>query len=170
MDGPTDITLFPEVVFYMGLVEIKGDILDTDCKAIAHGVNCQGVMGSGVAKAISDKWPEVKYNYINYVKSHTGYPDSLLGISQEVVTSDNKLVYNLFTQQNYGRGKQVYLSYLNLTSAFSNMCDQLLDRNIDKIAMPKIGCGLAGGNWFDVKNMLTILASEEEVDIEVYYL
>ena len=45
---------------------IKGDIRDTDCKVIAHGVNCQGVMGSGVAKALYEKWPEVKKSYLKY--------------------------------------------------------------------------------------------------------
>ncbi len=34
---------------------IKGNLLDHD-GPIAHGVNCQGKMNSGVAKAIRDKY------------------------------------------------------------------------------------------------------------------
>ena len=35
----------------------KGDLLKTEIPYIAHGCNAQGVMGSGVAKVIREKWP-----------------------------------------------------------------------------------------------------------------
>lgn len=35
---------------------IKGDLLETDAPVIVHGCNCQGVMGSGVAKQIKEKY------------------------------------------------------------------------------------------------------------------
>ena len=28
---------------------VKGDLLKSDCQYIVHGVNCQGVMNSGIA-------------------------------------------------------------------------------------------------------------------------
>ena len=42
---------------------VKGDVTKSDCDIICHQVNCQGVMNSGVAKAIREKWPEVYDNY-----------------------------------------------------------------------------------------------------------
>ena len=39
---------------------IKGDLLEADVFAICHQVNCQNVMGAGLAKAIATKWPKVK--------------------------------------------------------------------------------------------------------------
>lgn len=41
----------------MPIKYIKGSLLDTDAKIIVHGCNCQGVMGSGVAK-------QLKKNYV----------------------------------------------------------------------------------------------------------
>ena len=38
---------------------VKGNLLDSDCDYICHQVNCQGVMGSGIAKQIRERWPEV---------------------------------------------------------------------------------------------------------------
>jgi hypothetical protein len=50
-------------IFLEGLIVmvkiVKGDLLKSDCQYIAHGVNCQGVMNSGIAKQIRDKYPEV---------------------------------------------------------------------------------------------------------------
>jgi O-acetyl-ADP-ribose deacetylase (regulator of RNase III) len=39
---------------------IQGDITETELDFIAHGVNCQNTMGSGVAKALFTKWIGVK--------------------------------------------------------------------------------------------------------------
>lgn len=39
---------------------IKGDIFQSSADVILHQVNCQGVMGSGVAKQVREKYPDVK--------------------------------------------------------------------------------------------------------------
>ena len=41
----------------MNIIYKKGDLLTTDADIIVHGCNCQGVMGSGVAKQIKEKFP-----------------------------------------------------------------------------------------------------------------
>ena len=45
---------------------VKGNLLDSNCDYICHQVNCQGVMNSGVAKQIREKWPEVYESYVNF--------------------------------------------------------------------------------------------------------
>ena len=49
-----------------------GDLLTAPQKCIAHQVNCQGVMGSGVARAIRNEYPKgtsKKYTkYVNFKK------------------------------------------------------------------------------------------------------
>ena len=39
---------------------VVGDLLDATEDIIVQQVNCRSVMGSGVAKAIYTRWPEVK--------------------------------------------------------------------------------------------------------------
>ena len=48
---------------------IQKDITTERHGLIIHGVNCQGVMGSGVALAIRNKWPVV---YDEYKKHRQG--------------------------------------------------------------------------------------------------
>lgn len=42
---------------------INDSILNTPLEYIAQGVNCQNKMGSGVAKVIYERYPEVKKQY-----------------------------------------------------------------------------------------------------------
>ena len=42
---------------------IDGDLFTTDARIIAHSVNCRGVMGSGVALQVHQKFPHVFFQY-----------------------------------------------------------------------------------------------------------
>ncbi|WP_370956757.1 hypothetical protein AB3239_10910 [Bacillus subtilis] len=42
---------------------VKGNILDASEDIIVQQVNCKGVMGAGLAKAILNKYPNVKKEY-----------------------------------------------------------------------------------------------------------
>ena len=137
-----------------------GDIRDTDCKVIAHGVNCQGVMGSGVAKALYEKYPEVKKQYIQFFKECPFNPDAILGARQLVECCD-KIIFNCFTQQNYGYDKQVYLNYQALKSVLERVYYYCDDKKINEIAIPKIGCGLAGGDWDQVEEIINEVFPED---------
>ena len=47
----------------MSVKYYNGDLLESGCDYICHQVNCQGVMGSGIAKSIREKWPVVFEKY-----------------------------------------------------------------------------------------------------------
>lgn len=84
---------------------IDGDLLNTQAKYICHQVNCKGRMGSGVAKQIRAKYPEV---YTAYVKEANA---DMLGIPQFVQCYDGKVIINMFAQQSYGYDGRQYTSY-----------------------------------------------------------
>lgn len=44
---------------------IKGNLFDTDAQIICHQCNCYGVMGSGVAKEVKQRYPNVFKDYRN---------------------------------------------------------------------------------------------------------
>lgn len=152
----------------MPVYDIKGNLLDTKAQFICHQVNCQGRMGSGVAKAIRDKWPIVYTEYRNRyeeVKNNidemcgrleNGGPDvseALLGTTQFVVVDNHKTVVNMFAQQYYGYDGKRYTSY----DAFWQ-CLNHIKEFVPKgksIAFPcKIGCGLGGANWNIIRTMI----------------
>lgn len=144
---------------------IVGDITETELKYIAHGVNCQNKMGSGVAKALYEKFPQVKSQYHTYC-APVGYKIELLGRVHKV-ESQGKVIYNLFTQLNFGYDGTRYVNYAAIASCFTKLKNQC---NIQEpIAIPKIGCGLAGGNWTFVEQLINDTVGDD-LEIWVYEL
>ena len=48
---------------------VKGDVLESREQIVAHGVNCTGHFGSGVAGAIKRKKPYIREQYLS-LKEH----------------------------------------------------------------------------------------------------
>lgn len=131
----------------------KQDITTIEGPAIIiHGVNCQGKMGSGVAKAISDKWPAVKEEYL---RSHDitfsgnridRIPCQLGDVEYIEANSINDIyVVNCYTQEFYGYDGKKYADLSAIRTCIDMVCRIYgYDRNIFS---PKIGCGLGGLDW-----------------------
>ena len=61
---------------------VEGDIFESDAGFIVHQVNCQGVMGSGVAKQVKDRFPLVFEEYMKWCTERNA--EDLLGCTQYV--------------------------------------------------------------------------------------
>lgn len=154
---------------------VIGNLLTSNCDYICHQVNCQGVMGSGIAKQIRDKWPWVYDYYRNRLDylGLIGVPcEEALGNVDIVLITDSepdRFVLNLYAQDNYGYNGLRYTSY----DAFA-MCLGQVSAIVPKghtIGFPKnIGCGLGGGNWKVIYALIEeILGKDYEVYIYEYF-
>ena len=124
----------------MKIEYIKGDLLQTEVNHIIHGCNSRGVMGSGVAKILREKYPQA---YKDYIFKYNNYGLELGSIIVSV-QDDGKVIHNAITQKDYGRdSSRVYVSYWAIAEAFRKINSQ----GIKEIALPKIGAGLANGDW-----------------------
>lgn len=141
---------------------VNGNLLDAKENIIMHQVNCQGVMGSGVAKQIKEKYPSVYAAYSSWCKEHNNNPHFLLGSMLPVATGeDGKIVLNLFAQEKYGRDK-CYTDYGAL-----RRCLQRVNFAYHgcSLALPYgMSCGLGGGDWRIVAKII----EEELKDCDVY--
>lgn len=162
---------------------VKGDILQTKAMYVLHGVNCQGVMGSGVAKAIREKWPKVFAEYQHMVETEMmkkdAHPYQLLGKFQEVQLDQSGLfadqhphtIVNLFTQENYGYDGRAYADLNAINSSLLDWSRSLpIVRGWYSAAIPKIGCGLGGCEWHDVKRIVDRVEEMTQVKFMVYEL
>ena len=139
----------------MTIIYKQGDMLAGPEKYILHGCNAQGVMGSGVALQIKQKWPEA-YEYYRYAYVNDGLE---LGVML-AVDCDDKTIIHCITQEFYGRDKnRVYVDYNAVKD-----CLRLVNHNFKgvDVAMPKIGCGLANGDW----NIVEQIINETMVDVQ----
>jgi len=130
-----------------------GNLLDAT-GIIVHGCNSHGVMGSGVALQISNKWPSVYETYYRRYLSE-GLP---LGSIDYTPVSTDVLVVNVITQKDYGRASKLYVSYDAIEASFIRINDLMMDHmqyKIPKVVnFPLIGCGLANGDWDIVSKII----------------
>lgn len=138
---------------------IKGNLIDLaeigKFDVIVHGCNCFHTMGAGIAKEISFRYPEV----LTVDKDYTtkGDKSKLGGFTFVRVKAPNKhgfIIINAYTQYHYGKpkkNKEGLVDYKAITEVF-----HLLSNNFQglRIGYPKIGAGLAGGNWRIIKTII----------------
>lgn len=129
---------------------IKGDLFLAPQTILAHGCNCLGGFGSGVAKTMAQKHPEAKKQYLKKFNS-VGWK---LGDVQ-YVKSNGKIIANCATQYDYGSPKDgtVYVDYEAIRTCMTKL-KKVCDENKLSVAIPKIGAGLAGGDWFLIENII----------------
>jgi O-acetyl-ADP-ribose deacetylase (regulator of RNase III) len=139
---------------------IKKDLImagiEGDIPAIMHQCNCQGVMGSGLAKQIKYKMPEAFEVYTNSTKRLGEYSN---------VLSNGCMVFNLYGQDRYGRDKR----YTNYAALFASIMRVIYKFDYTVYGIPaQIGCGLGGGNWLFVQDMLQDIEKIHDVEFYVY--
>ncbi len=129
---------------------ITKDILTVESGMIFSQVNCQKVMGAGLAKQIRDKWPIVFDEYIQFSNSwNTDF--ERLGQCNVVKVKEGLFVVNCFGQLHYGKDKHRYTDYAALNQIFRKLGR---DKK-DYIYFPYLfACGLAGGDWEIVSKMI----------------
>ena len=141
-----------------------GDLLKSDCNMICHQVNCQGVMGAGIALQIRNQYPTCYEAYKQVV--HTYGKEKCLGRVYFYAHASGKFIANMFSQFDFSFKNIVNTDYDAFRSCLLEIKEyvNLLTQNdteIFKIGFPyKIGCGLAGGDW----NIIKQIIEEEFVD------
>lgn len=144
------------------IVYVTGDLFTTDANIIMHGVNCRGGFGSGVAKQMTEHYPEARVAYLNKWKNHRWY----LGQVQFVPQPDGRIIANCATQLDYLPRGQCHANYDAIEYAIARVLHYAKERNYT-IAMPKIGAGLAGGDWNKIQKIINDVTGDTEVRVYV---
>lgn len=142
---------------------VKGDLLNSNMKVIAHGCNCHGVMGSGIARQIRDRWPNV-YEVYNLKYRVMGLE---LGTILPVLTPDGRVVINCMTQQDFGGDGKRYVDYDAIATCISAIDSSVGNWDVSEVGFPMIGAGLAGGDWNTIE---TIIVANAKNFIPVVYV
>jgi len=148
----------------MKIEYVAKDLLEADL-FVLHGCNAQGVMGSGVAKAIRDTYPEA---FWQYKERHERSPLKLGEII--MVDCGRHVIMNGITQEFYGKDGKRYVDYDAVKSVIieadklisiyrrkkimeetgNDVAAKMDERHPDtlpELALPAIGAGLGGGDW-----------------------
>ena len=147
-------------------------VLNKKYDYFCHQVNCQGVMGAGIAAQIAKIYPKVKYEEqkywsLNYIRNHD--TKSLLGQILAVKTEDGRTCVNMHAQDLYGREKICYTDYEAFDRCLIKLkCLLLKEPDTLTVGFPyKIGCGLAGGDWEKIQPMLEDFAGSIKQNVYI---
>lgn len=157
---------------------INDNLLDAfdrgDVKYIAHQCNCFASMYKGKAKGIAGSIMK-RYPEAARVDGSLATGESRLGQVCEWDSRD-KVGFNLYAQYLYGNASRtgiIYTDYEALGYCLAyvgyTVSSQLVDRSL-VIGIPRIGCGLAGGDWNVVSSILKSVEAQYGVEFWVYDL
>jgi O-acetyl-ADP-ribose deacetylase (regulator of RNase III) len=146
----------------MSLEFKTGNLFSYAADGYAHGCNCQGVMGAGIALEFRDRYPEMFAEYRKRCRDGSFN----LGSCFAWKAPSGQMIYNLGTQIRPGRyatleSVEVALTTMLRISGMNNPPGHL-------IAIPRIGCGLGGLNWNDVRLVIErVVAGQNHTDVVV---
>ena len=127
---------------------VSGDLFDNEheVRAFAHGCNCQGSMGAGVAKTFRARYPQMFEEYRGRCKT---IPRQFnLGDCWLWKEDSRPSVFNLGTQEGFWRARA---SYEAIETASGEMQRRANAEGITSIAIPRIGVGYGGLSWKKVR-------------------
>jgi O-acetyl-ADP-ribose deacetylase (regulator of RNase III) len=132
--------------------EVHGDLFSAPTEyKYAQCIASDGNFGGGIAPQF-----QARYNIRPIIKALKPR------VGDAVYTHDK--VFNLITKERTV-GKPTYLT---LRKSLISMKDICLKKDIKKIAIPKIGCGLDKLDWDEVKKIINTIFSDTDIEIIAY--
>lgn len=152
----------------MKIKHVVLDLLVADCEVIAHCANCFCTFGSGVAKQIKEKYPEMYSADCKTVNGDKNKLGTISFVELENNSKNNIFPYygvNLYGQYDYGTASRK-LNYEAIYTSLEKLKDLMVEKGWLSVGFPFLmGCGLAGGNWGIVYKMIEIVFKDTDIDI-----
>lgn len=144
----------------MSVKQFNGDLFDANLPALAHGCNCRGAMGAGIANVFKDKYPNMYTQYKSVCFRTDFQPgDVFIWVPEK---AGDPIIFNLATQFNPGPDAK----YSHIAISLNQAIIEAKKWDIKVIGLPRIGCGIGGLDWNIVKTILEELATD--IDLHVY--
>lgn len=159
----------------MEIKYIKGDatepiVIDDKYSVICHCCNALGAWGKGFVVPLGKKYPIAREKYLEFIKNTP--KENRLGSVSFAKVSDNIIVANIIGQYyTYPKDGKIPLDYEALEKGFKFIINIFKMHKMPlTIHMPKIGCGLAGGDWNVVEKIIKNTFINENIEVYVYFL
>ncbi|WP_426701670.1 type II toxin-antitoxin system antitoxin DNA ADP-ribosyl glycohydrolase DarG [Rhodanobacter sp. Col0626] len=151
----------------MGFFEIRyttGNLLDARADALVNAVNTVGVMGKGIALTFRRAFDE---NFLAYAAA-CKRGDVRIGhmfVTERGALSGPRWIINFPTKRDWRTKSQ--LSWV--AEGLGDLRRVIVEKGIQSIALPALGCGNGGLDWVDVRLKIEdVLGEFTNVDIQVY--
>lgn len=151
---------------------VKGDMVkhaqsENHFDAYAHQCNCFCRMGRGIAPQLAEAFPEVRVADNN---TYDIEPDNKLG-SITIAETEGPVIYNAYGQlhwKHYPVAPGRNTDYGALANALVKIRRDMQSKGLRTLGLPKIGCGLAGGDWFKVREIIAQVFDSYDIAVTVF--
>lgn len=148
---------------------IKGDAtqpIRQGTKIIIHVCNDIGGWGRGFVLALSSKWKQPEESYRLWAKNKENFQ---LGEVQIVQVESDVWVGNMIGQRDtkFAKDGTPPVRYQSINNCLQKIGDFALVNNAS-VHLPRIGCGLAGGQWTEVEPLLITNIINRNISVTVY--
>jgi O-acetyl-ADP-ribose deacetylase (regulator of RNase III) len=149
----------------MPILYVAGDLFANThhAEALAHGCNCAGSMGKGIATGFRDRYSAMYEEYRCRCKAKPRLFN--LGDAFLWKEDDQPWVFNLGTQDHYWRDKATYEA---IETSLRSMRRQADEEGLRSIALPRIGAGHGGLSWNKVKAVIEEVFGDWDGTLIVY--
>lgn len=127
-----------------------------------HCVSSDFVMGKGIAKSFKDKYKELRKRDILVEKFKSNKFERLL-----IIRTEEANVANLVTKK-YFYNKPSYRTLEESLLDLKYYITNTEKMEVKRLLMPRIGCGLDRLKWDKVKDILTNVFKDTEIEILVF--
>ncbi|HEX7862153.1 MAG TPA: Appr-1-p processing protein [Verrucomicrobiae bacterium] len=136
-------------------------------KIIVHVCNNIGEWCRGFVLAISKRWPKPEQRYRAWHRGETDQPFALGEVQFVQVTNDIH-VANIIAQRDVRPQNCIPpIRYEALRDGVRRVAAEARRLNAS-VHMPRIGCGLAGGNWNQVGPIIQTELADHQIPVFVY--
>jgi O-acetyl-ADP-ribose deacetylase (regulator of RNase III) len=133
---------------------------------VVHGCNCFNTMSKGLAESIMNEWPQV---FVEDNNTRSGDRQKPGTYSYATCKSNYKTpltIINAYTQYYYSPKRGINVDYNAIRSVFKLL---KLRYSGKKFGIPRIGAGLAGGDWNIISKIIDEEMDGEDVTLVEFY-
>lgn len=126
-------------------VDLTGNIFSSSAKAIVITVNCEGVMGAGIALDAKNRWPEIYDSYSTQCELNGFHVGEIMwadSVSKKVALFPSKKLWRAPSKLSY------------LSDGLDTLRTDIDQKLITSIALPHLGCSNGGLVWSEVKPLI----------------
>lgn len=166
---------------------VHGDLFDSISKYIndpkygyhiivPHVCNNVNLFGAGFAAAVANRYPIVKENYhllgSTFLKNHMGYTQ-FVDVTKNKLSGCRLIFANMIAQNGtISSTNPRPLNYYALVHSMANVSQYIRSKfdsdNPVQIHAPKFGCGLAGGDWNFISDLIKDIWNNHQTIIYEY--
>ena len=134
--------------------ETEGDLFSSK-GCLAHCVSADFHMGVGVAKQVKTRYPTTYPKDVNHKKRP---------VFAQWIEGERRYVYHLVTKQRYFEKP----TYESVKTSLQQMRTHAEWSGVDRISLPRIGCGLDQLNWSEIKSLIKEVFKGSHIVLTVY--